>query len=138
MIKITRMENQYSKALEKLLLQSGIEDDLSLVYDTMFLVLDGQDVLGFGYYNFYDQDIYLDHLFIKEDERLKKLGDSLFRAILNGIVLKGGKQVYMREDPLYAAFLKAEDLYLEEGKYTIDLYEFFNRKCKGSKEENIH
>lgn len=138
MIKITRMSKEYEVSLNKLLLEAEIEDDLSLVYDTMFVVLDNNHVLGFGYYNTYDHKIFIDQLYIKRSERMQKLGDSLFRAILNANVLEGKTHIYMRDLPIYQDFMRSEELFADQGLYSIDLYEFFDRKCKGSKENNLH
>lgn len=138
MIKITKMALNYEASLKQMMVKEGIYEDLSLVYDTMYIVLDGSNVLGFGYSNIYDGEIYLDHLYIETSERLSKLGDSLFRALLNSLALQGITTVYMRNNPIYNDFLNAEDIYLHGDRYEISLDEFFSRKCKGSKKEDIH
>ncbi|MBN2796863.1 MAG: hypothetical protein JXR88_15740 [Clostridia bacterium] len=134
MIEITRYESKYETGLKKMMLMEQLNfDDITLCLDHTYVVLEGQEVLGFGYYNIYDDEIYVDHLFIKRNERLNHLGDSLFRAILNSLYLMQVPVVYMRADERYNKFLEHEDLYLNEGRYTIDLTSFFNRKCKSEK-----
>lgn len=138
MIEITRMEDKYLDGLKKMMLQEGLDyNTVSLCLDSLFVVADRLDVLGFGYYNKYDEEIYIDHLYIKTNERLNKLGDSLFRAILNSLVLSGVQMVYMRHDEKYEGFLRAENIVFDNGRFIIDTNEFFSRKCKGSKEKKV-
>ncbi|MCH4888840.1 hypothetical protein EZV73_14690 [Acidaminobacter sp. JC074] len=139
MIEITKMADKYQEGLKKMMTMEGLDyKTVSLCLDTLFVVVDRLDVLGFGYYNSYDGEVYLDHLYIKKNERLNKLGDSLFRAILNSLQLQGITQIYMRQSDLYDGFLKAENIVFEEDRFAIDTMEFFNRKCRGSKEVKIH
>lgn len=135
MIKISKVDPEHIEALKKLMMMEGLNyDDVSLCLSTLFVVEEREDVLGFGYYNVYGNDIYIDHLYIKESERLNKLGDSLFRAILNSLNIQGVTEVLMRNIDLYSAFLDAEAIEKTDEKiYTIDLIEFFNRKCKSAK-----
>jgi len=134
MIEITRIEEKYLEGLKKMMLQENLNfDEISLCLDTLYVVADRLDVLGFGYYNVYGSDIYLDHLYIKSNERLNKLGDSLFRTILNSLMLQGTETVLMRADTHYDVFLKAENIERKDDEFVIDLNEFFSRKCRGSK-----
>lgn len=136
MITITKYELRYDDALKRMMLMENLDyAEIELCRDSLYLVLEGDEVLGFGYYNIYDDEIYIDHLFIKPAERLNKLGDSLFRAILNSIHLMGVKMTYMRENALYDDFLASEDLYLSEGRYVIDLDAFFSRKCNSERQK---
>jgi len=136
MIEITRIEEKYLEGLKKMMLQENLNfDEISLCLDTLYVVADRLDVLGFGYYNVYGSDIYLDHLYIKSNERLNKLGDSLFRTILNSLMLQGAEAVFMRANTHYDEFLKAENIERKDGNFVIDLNEFFSRKCRGSKKK---
>lgn len=134
MIEITRMDDKYLDGLKKMMTMENLDfNTVSLCLDSLFVVVNRLDVLGFGYYNVYDNEVYIDHMYIKVNERLNKFGDSLFRAILNSLTLQGIQQVYMRNDDLYTGFLKAENIMFVDGRYNIDTGEFFNRKCRGSK-----
>lgn len=136
MIEITRIEDKYLDGLKKLMMQENLEfNDVSLCLETLYVVVDKLDVLGFGYYNQYGDDIYIDHLFIKTNERLTKLGDSLFRAILNSLALQGKEIVLMRSQSHYDGFLRAENIELHEDTFVIDLKEFFSRKCRSEKKK---
>jgi len=136
MIEITRIEDKYLEGLKKMMLQENLNfDEISLCLETLYVVADRLDVLGFGYYNVYGSDIYLDHLYIKSNERLNKLGDSLFRTILNSLMLQGAETVFMRADTHYDVFLKAENIERKDDDFVIDLNEFFSRKCRGSKKK---
>lgn len=138
MIEITRMEEKYLSGLKKMMVQEGLDfESVSLCLETLFVVVDRLDVLGFGYYNQYSEKTYIDHLYIKENERLHKLGDSLFRAILNSLTLSGIQTVYMRQDDRYEGFLRAENIVFDNDEFIIDTTEFFSRKCKGSKEKQV-
>lgn len=139
MIEITKITDKYIDGLKKMMMMENLDyDTVSLCLDSLFVVADKLDVLGFGYYNVYDDETYLDHLYIMKNERLNKLGDSLFRAILNSLQLQGITTIYMRQDPLYDGFLKAENIVFDEERFIIDTQEFFSRKCKGSKKKTIH
>jgi hypothetical protein len=134
MISISKYDIKYKDALKKMLLMENLEySDLELCLDSTFIVVERDAVLGFGYYNNYETGLYIDHLYIQRHERLNKLGDSLFRALLNSLFLKGVQFVKMRDDAVYSVFLKAEEIQLIEGEYVIELDEFFNRKCKSEK-----
>ena len=136
MIEITRIEDKYLEGLKKMMLQECLNfEEISLCLDTLYIVADRLEVLGFGYYNIYGNDIYLDHLYIKSNERLNKLGDSLFRTILNSLMLQGAESVFMRADVHYDVFLKAENIERKDENFVIYLNEFFSRKCRGSKKE---
>ena len=136
MIEIMRIEDKYLEGLKKMMLQEClIFDEVSLCLDTLYIVADRLEVLGFGYYNIYGNDIYLDHLYIKSNERLNKLGDSLFRTILNSLMLQGAETVLMRADSHYDVFLKAENIERKEDDFVIHLNEFFSRKCRGSQKK---
>jgi len=136
MIEITRIEEKYINGLKKMMLQENLEfNDVSLCLDTLYVVVEKLDVLGFGYYNQYDNDFFIDHLYIKTNERLGKLGDSLFRAILNSMILQGHETVYMRTDSHYDGFLQAENIEKHDDRFVVDLNEFFSRKCRSSKKE---
>lgn len=136
MIEITRFEDKYLEGLKKMMLQECLNfEEISLCLDTLYIVADRLEVLGFGYYNIYGNDIYLDHLYIKSNERLNKLGDSLFRTILNSLMLQGAERVFMRADVHYDVFLKAENIERKDDDFVIYLNEFFSRKCRGSKKE---
>lgn len=138
MIEITRMEEKYLSGLKKMMVQEALDfESVSLCLETLFVVVDRLDVLGFGYYNQYSEKTYIDHLYIKENERLHKLGDSLFRAILNSLTLSGIQTVYMRQDDRYEGFLRAENIVFDNDEFIIDTTEFFSRKCKGSKEKQV-
>lgn len=139
MIEITRYKENYSDSLKKMMLQENLDyNEVSLCLDTLYVVLEKQEILGFGYFNLYDNDLFIDHLYIKKSERLNKLGDSLFRTILNALNLSSIKKVYMRNNDLYHDFLVAEDIELTEDKkqFLITLPDFFERKCRGSKISN--
>lgn len=134
MIEITRVESKYLPNLQLMMKQEGLDyKTVTLCLESLFVVVDRLDVLGFGYYNAYDGEVYLDHLYIRERERFNKLGDSLFRAILNSLMQQGTRYVYMRNLEVYRGFLKAEDIPFVEERFVIDTHEFFTRKCKGSK-----
>lgn len=138
MIEITRVEEKYLEGLKKMMLQECLNyDELSLCFDTLYIVADRLEVLGFGYYNIYGNDIYLDHLYIKANERLNKLGDSLFRTILNSLLMQGVETVFMRADTHYDGFLRAENIERKEDKFVIRLNEFFSRKCRGSQKKML-
>lgn len=139
MIEITRYKENYSDSLKKMMLQENLDyNEVSLCLDTLYVVLEKQEILGFGYFNLYDNDVFIDHLYIKKSERLNKLGDSLFRTILNALNISSIKKVYMRNNDLYHDFLVAEDIKLTEDKkrFLITLPDFFERKCRGSKISN--
>jgi len=138
MIEITRFEDKYLDGLKKMMKMENLEfEDVSLCLDSLFVVANRLDVLGFGYYNVYGDEIYIDHIYIKTNERLSKFGDSLFRAILNSLTLQGVTEVFMRNDELYAGFLKAENIALIEDRFVIETGEFFSRKCRGTKEKKL-
>lgn len=139
MIELTKYEPKHETSLKELFFEEGLNfKEISLCLDTTYVVVEREEVLGFAYYNLYDNDIYLDHLFIKPNQRLNYFGDSLFRTLLNALQLQGVKHVFMRQDERYDFFLKKEGIFLENNEYLIDLHEFFNRKCKGSKEVEHH
>jgi len=134
MIELTKYTDKYEQGLKRLLLANNMTlDQVRLCLVNTYVVADKDVVLGFGYYNMYDQEIYLDHLFVDPKERLNYLGDSLFRAILNALLMQGVKEVFMRPGQGYDVFLQHENIDLIEDRYVIDLYEFFNRKCRGKK-----
>lgn len=134
MIEITRYEEKYLDSLKKMMLQENITfEQIELCLNHTYIILERDEVLGFGYYNIYDEKVFIDHLYVKKNERLNHLGDSLFRAILNSLFLMQVKTVYMRVDALYDDFLTHEDLYPVEGTYEIVLDQFFSRKCKSEK-----
>lgn len=136
MIEITRVEEKYIDGLKKMMLQENLDyDDVSLCLETLYVVAEKLKILGFGYYNRYEDEIYIDHLYIKKDERLGKLGDSLFRAILNSLALNGHERVYMRADSHYDGFLLAENIEKHGARFLVELNEFFTRKCRGGKKE---
>jgi hypothetical protein len=138
MIEITRMEDKYLDGLKKLMMMEGLDfQAVSLCLESLYVVADKLVVLGFGYVNVYDDEVYIDHLYIKRNERLNKLGDSLFRAILNSLAIRGIQLIYMRNDDLYKGFLQAENIVFESNRFVIDVGEFFNRKCRGSKVAKI-
>jgi hypothetical protein len=137
MIEITRYEPKYENALRDLMGDEGLRfESIALCLDTSYVVVERNQVLGFGYYNSYHGEIYIDHLFIKPSERFNALGDSLFRALLNALMLQGVKEVYMRTDGPYHAFLEKEEIECVNGRYEIHLEEFFSRKCKGEKSKS--
>jgi len=139
MIEITKMDDKYLEGLKKMMVSEGLDfNSVSLCLDSLYVVANRLDVLGFGYYNIYDNEVYIDHLYIKRNERLNKLGDSLFRAILNSLQLQGLTVAYMRKSDLYDGFLKSENILFDEERYIIDTTEFFSRKCRGSKKVSIH
>ncbi len=139
MIEITKMDDKYLDGLKKMMTSEGLDfNSVSLCLDSLYVVANRLDVLGFGYYNIYDNEVYIDHLYIKRNERLSKLGDSLFRAILNSLQLQGLTVAYMRKSELYDGFLKSENILFEDERYIIDTTEFFSRKCRGSKKVSIH
>ncbi len=138
MIEITRIEDKYIDGLKKMMTMEGLDfNAVSLCLESLYVVADRLDVLGFGYFNIYEGEVYIDHLYIKKNERLNKLGDSLFRTILNSLNLNGVQIIYMRDDELYKGFLQAENISFDTGRFIIDTDEFFNRKCRGSKEVTI-
>ena len=139
MIELTKYEKTYEASLKELFLEEGLDfKEISLCLDTTYVVIEREEVLGFAYYNLYDHDIFLDHLFVKPSQRLNYFGDSLFRTVLNALQLQGVQHVFMRQDNRYDFFLKKEGIFLENNQYKIDLHEFFNRNCKGSKEVEHH
>lgn len=136
MIEITKYEERHHSMLSKMMLQENLDfNEISLCLDTLYIVVERGQALGFGYFNAYDDKIYIDNLYIKKSERMNKLGDSLFRAILNALNLVFLKNVYMRNSDLYRGFLKAEDIEYDKNtdEFVITLPDFFNRKCRGSK-----
>lgn len=134
MIELTKYDPKYQDALKKMMLTEDLDyKQIALCLETTYVVVDREEVLGFGYFNGYGDKIYLDHLYIKTSERLNFFGDSLFRTILNALQLMGVNRVYMRKDAVYDLFLSKENIAFDGQEYVIDLHEFFNRKCRGEK-----
>lgn len=143
MIEILRMEDKYLDGLKKLMKLENLNfEKISLCLDTTFVIIEKKEILGFGYYNAYKinniNKTFIDHLYVKKSERMFKLGDSLFRAILNSLTIHGSSAVYMRKDDLYLEFLKAEEIDLIDNEYIIKLPDFFERKCRGSKIKEVN
>lgn len=133
MITITRYETKYESPLKIMCQQEQIQiPSKDQLLDT-FIVFDGKDVLGQGGYAIDGTSVELTSLYIRKNERLSKLGDSLFRGILNALYIQGKITVTMSQAPCYDAFMSAEDIECEDGEYKINLIEFFNRKCRSSR-----
>ncbi len=123
MIEITRYKPLYLEGLKKMMVQENLKfSEISLCLDTLFVIVEREDILGFAYSNIYDGQIFIDHIYVKESERMQKLGDSIFRAILNAHDIEGMQTIYMRNSVLYKGFLDAEEIHLDksENMFVID------------------
>ena len=134
MIELKKYQEKYYDGLKDLCSRENLPtDDLLKHLDSTYIVTEKDQVYGFAYYSEKEGDTYLDHLYISKDQRRLSFGDGLFRTLLNALMLQGCFKVYIKDQPIYKDFLRYEDIPYEDGRYVIDLNEFFNRKCKSRK-----
>jgi hypothetical protein len=134
MIELKKYEARDHEGLLDLCSKEQVSSETLLEHlSTTYIISDRDQVLGFAYYIKKNNDIYLKDIYISKNERNHSFGDGLFRTVLNALMLQGHFKVYMEANPIYKDFLIKEDLSMTDGKYCIDLNEFFNRKCKSKK-----
>ncbi len=101
---------------------------------TCFLVEEGERILGVAAYK---NEGEIHGLFIDENFRALKLGDGLFRAVLNHFDLLGISEVLVFSQAETYGFFASEPIEPvsmpgQNGVFKVLLPDFFNRPCKGN------
>jgi len=120
--------------------------------DKVFVVQEGNQILGCCLFETLTTEYtLLKQVYINPKERKQKLGDALFRAVLNSIELNGGKHVSAYGNDEEISFYLHEGMKrisdedartynwnISIGKYQPTIFlpsiaDFFNTPCKGHK-----
>ena len=106
------------------------------VENRCFLTLDGNQTIGYCLFHILGNGVaQLTQIYIKPTERKFKLGDGLFRAVLNSLEINGVSQVYASGNSEELSFYKHEGLIeSESGLVSLEsIATFFSKPCKGHK-----
>lgn len=148
----------YNNDLEKLITYEEIEASFKKQADyneskEYFAIMDGNTLLGHASLKLFKDDsiIQIHELYVLPEERNNKLGDGLFRAILNYGRINFCKLAIIEDKEISNSFLIKEEMkktkhnelmpqvkkLFEENKsnnyYICNIEEFFNKKCNGCK-----
>ena len=127
--------------------EAGEKDfkDLAILYNNIgcalkrngaihILAKEDESILGFCCVSMDGESLpVIDAIFVKEDERLKGIGDGLLRATINLFRNKGDSYMMARKREDTVDFLRHEGMLDSDDHLWCDINKFFNKKCKGSR-----
>lgn len=127
-----------------------LENMNELKYENTMILIERGEIYGVSSYTLIDNYAKIEVLFIDEDKRRLKFGDSLIKATLNLIDKRNISKAYIIMDECYEEFLRSaslikstdadfenDSLNLEhfnnsKAIYHANLPEFFNTACRSS------
>ncbi|GAU76984.1 GNAT family N-acetyltransferase [Fusibacter sp. 3D3] len=140
MIQIRMMKQSDMRSVDRMLKETQMKfEQLKLKIDHCYVVEDGERICGLAGYEMTEADrAEMIYLFVRNEDRGFKLGDGLFRAMLNHLDHKKVTQVYIKSDESTNGFFVAEGLDIamkadEKLVFKAELPEFFNKPCKSSR-----
>lgn len=140
MIQIRMMKPSDMKSVDQMLKETQMKfEQLKIKVDHCYVVEDGNHICGLSGYEMTDENrAEMRYLFVRNEDRGFKLGDGLFRAMLNHLDHKKVTQVYIKSEESTNGFFVAEGLEIamkadEKLVFRVDLPDFFNKPCKSSR-----
>ncbi len=140
MIQIRMMKHNDIKAVDHMLKEVKMTfDNIKLAPEHCFIVEDGNRICGIAGYEMTEIDkAEMRYIFVRSEDRGFKLGDGLFRALLNHLDHQKICQVYIKSSEPTNGFFVAEGLEVamtmgEKLVFKADLPDFFNKPCKSSR-----
>ncbi len=140
MIQIRMMKQSDIKPVDQMLKETQMNfEQLKLKVDHCYIVEDGNNVCGIAGYELADEHkAEMCYMFVRHEDRGFKLGDGLFRAILNHLDHQKVTQVYIKSEENTDGFFVAEGLEIamktgEKLVFKAELPDFFNKPCKSSR-----
>lgn len=128
MIVLREYKNEDLNEIKEILHEDNIKD--CTADGIIYVMLDGTKLIGTSKVNFENDKWFLNYLIIKKEERGKKLGDGLLRAILYKLENQNVKKVYFNGENIY---LINKGFNMEDnGLLSIDINKFFSKKCNCS------
>lgn len=131
----TAEKNDFSKIIkflahEKIELPSDV-----LIEEKEWMILEDSDlVLGFAVGEMRNEKPFVSSVFIPEKLRGHLMGDAVLRGLLYYILGRKFETVYADAISPVADFLRHEGFSENEGILSLNLEEFFDRKCRGCRE----
>ncbi|TCU72750.1 N-acetylglutamate synthase-like GNAT family acetyltransferase [Tissierella praeacuta] len=111
--------------IKEILNKEGIED--LLIEDIVYVVLEDKELIGVGKAIEKDKKWILQYLVIRQDKRKQKLGDGLFRAILNKLYNQGVEKIYCSSVNTY--LIKQGFILNCDNQLELNIHDFFNKGC---------
>lgn len=105
--------------------KEGIED--RFLDGIVYVVVDNEDLIGVGKAILNNSKWELNYLVIREDKRNQKLGDALFRAILNKLYNQGINVIYSKSKNSY--LLKKGFIINDNTELELNISDFFSKCC---------
>lgn len=140
MIQIRMMKCNDVRAVDQMLKETQMTfEGIKLSADHCFVVEDGNRICGIAGYEMTEVDkAEMRYIFVRNEDRGFKLGDGLFRALLNHLDHKKVCQVYVKSSEETNGFFIAEGLEVamtmgEKLVFKAELPDFFNKPCKSSR-----
>lgn len=125
MLSLRKYELNEVEKISNILRKEGIKD-LKLE-DLIYVVLDGEDLIGAVKAKQSDNKWELVYIVIREDKRGDDLGDALLRVILNNLYNLGVEKIYYKSYNLY--FIKKGFILNDNNNLELNIPNFFNKGC---------
>jgi len=133
MIQVRMCEEKDVVLLKKML---GANLNHQLICNNIMVIEESKTIYGLSSYKVINSDFdnpeaEIDILYIDRNQRLNYFGDSLIKATLNLLDLRGIKKVYIESRPEDNGFFEKVKLKKEsENRYSTQLPDFFDTACR--------
>lgn len=134
MIEVRLCEEKDLETVKKLLVETSLDPVFNC--DNMMVIEESKKIYGVSSYKLTNNDFdapeaTIDILFIDKTQRLNYFGDSLIKATLNLLDLRGIKKAYVKStDENQEFFQKVSMVREEDYVFSAKLPEFFDTACR--------
>lgn len=154
MITLNKTETKDLRSLKKFLKKYKLEESLFIDrLDQTVVILDRNEILGFGAFAIKGEIGVMDVALISEEALWPSMGDGMIKTMLNTLDLRGVKKAYLLSDEVHSMIIKKIGLISSEVTadtvlkkvgapwllknqdrvYETDLPEFFDHACHSAK-----